>query len=164
MTSSSDSTATDERNLVTRYFLRRLAIARHRVPTRKLGTQYTDALLETILIFVGLPLLGVASLIWIPSLRWAPNTIAKWFGYSPWGCVIVIGILSVAIGRLWIGKRFEKYREDRSVYTQFASEKDSRIVAWQKFIVFVVCAIVLPFLAMYITFGNQVITRAFELH
>jgi hypothetical protein len=68
----------------------------------------------------------------------------------------------VAIGHLWIGRRFEKYREDRSLCTQFASEKDSRIVAWQRFIVFVVCAIVLPLLAMYITFGNQVITRAFD--
>jgi hypothetical protein len=87
MTSPSDSTAPDKRDFVTRYFLRRLAIARHRVPTRKLGTQYTDALLETILIFVGLPMLGVASLILIPSLRWAPNTIAKWIAYSPWGVV-----------------------------------------------------------------------------
>jgi hypothetical protein len=110
-----------------------------------------------------MPMLGIASLILIPSSRWAANTIAKWFGYSPWGGVIIIMILSIAVGHLWIGKRFEKYREDRSVYAQFASEKDSRIVAWQKFIVFVVCAIVLPFLAMYITFGNQVITRAFEL-
>jgi len=110
---SSDAPATDKRDFVTRYFLRRLAIARHRVPTRKLGTQYTDALLETILIFVGLPMLGIASLILIPSLRWAPNTIAKWFGYSPWSGVIFIGILSVAVGRVWIGKRFEKYREDR---------------------------------------------------
>jgi hypothetical protein len=164
MTSPSDPTATDKRDFVTRYFLRRLAIARHRVPTRKLGTQYTDALLETILIFVAMPMLGLASLILIPSLRWAPNTIAKWFGYSPWGGVIIIGILSLVAGRLWFGKRFEKYREDRSVYPLYASKKDSRIVAWQRFIVFVVCGIVLPFLAIYITFGNQVITRAFDLH
>jgi hypothetical protein len=162
MTSPSDSTAPDKRDFVTRYFLRRLAIARHRVPTRKLGRQYTDALLETILIFVGLPMLGVGSLILIPSLRWAPNTIAQWIAYSPWGVAIVIGILSVAVGRLWIGRRLDKYREDRSIYTQFASEKDSRIVAWQRFIVFVVCAIVLPLLAMYVTFGNQVIKRAFD--
>jgi hypothetical protein len=163
MTLQNEPGATDKRDFVTRYFLRRLAIARHRVPTRKSGNQNTDALLETILIFVGVPILGVASLILIPSLRWAPNTIAKWFGYSPWGGVIIICILSVVVGRLWIGKRFEKYREDRFVYTQFASERDARIVAWQRFIVFVVCGIVLPFLAMYITFGNQVITRAFEL-
>jgi hypothetical protein len=99
----------------------------------------------------------------IPSLRWAPKTIAKWTSVSPWGDLFAICILSLLVGRIWLGKRFEKYREDRSVYTQFSSEKDSRIVAWQKFIAFAVCAIVLPFLAMYITFGNQVITRAFEL-
>jgi hypothetical protein len=163
MTSPSDPTATDKRDFVIRYFLRRLAIARHRVPTRKLGTQYTDAFLETILIFVSMPMMGVASFILILSLRWAPNTIAKWFGYSPWAGVIIIGILSWVVGRLWVGKRFEKYREDRCVYTQYASEKDSQIVAWQRFIVFFVCAIVLPFLAMLVTFGTQILTKAFDL-
>jgi hypothetical protein len=163
MTSPSDPTATDKRDFVTRYFLRRLAIARHKSPPRTLGTQYTDALLETILIFVSMPMVSALSVVVILSLRWAPNTVAKWFGFSPWGGVAVIGILSVSVGHLWIGRRFKKCREDRSIYTQFASEKDSRIVAWQRFIVFVVGGIVLPFLAMYITFGNQVITRAFEL-
>ena len=47
--------------------------------------------------------------------------------------------------------------------SQFNSARDSKIAYWQRTVVFFVCAIVLPLLAMYITFGNQVITRAFEL-
>jgi hypothetical protein len=163
MTSPEDPNATGMRDFVTRYFLRRLAIARQSASMRRPETQYTDALLETILIFVGMPMLGVTSVILITSLRWAPNAIAKWFGYWPRGGVIILSILSIVVGRLWLRKRFEKYREDRAIYKQFASEKDSRIVAWQRFIVFLVCAIILPFLGLYLTFGNQVITRAFDL-
>jgi succinate dehydrogenase/fumarate reductase cytochrome b subunit len=158
-----DANSSGGPDFIARYFLRRLAMAHRESPSRKPSIQYSNALLETILIFVGLPMLGIASLILIPSLRWAPNTTAKWLSASPWGDVLVVGILSLVVGHLCFGKRFKKYREDRSAYTQFASTRDARIVFWQRFIVFIICAVVLPLLAMLVTFGKQVITRAFDL-
>jgi hypothetical protein len=151
-------------DFIARYFLRRLAIAHRASPTRKLSIQYTNALLETILIFVGLPMLGVASVVLIPSIRWAPNTIAKWFGLSPRVALFVLWILSLVVGYWWLGKRLKKYRQDRSTYMQFASEKDTQIAFWQKVGVLLACGIVLPILALLVTFGTQVFTRAFDLH
>jgi hypothetical protein len=150
-------------DFIARYFLRRLALAHRAAPARKSSIQYLNALLETILIFVGLPMLGLASLILIPSLRWAPNTIANFFGLSPRLGLIILCVLSLVVGHWWLGNRLNKYREDRTVYSQFDTVKDSRIVFWQKFGVSLVCGIVLPLLAMFVTFGTQVITKAFDL-
>jgi len=158
-----DSTHSERPNFIARYFLRRLAIAHRASPTRKPSIQYTNALLDTILIFVGLPMLGFASLILIPSLRWAPNTIARWFGLSPRLGLLALWILSLLAGHWWLGKQLKKYREDRSEYLQFATEKDAQIAFWQKTAVLLVCGIVLPLLAMFVTFGQQVITKAFDL-
>jgi hypothetical protein len=152
-----------EVDFIARYFLRRLAKAHRESPTRKPSIQYTNALVETILIFVGFPMLGLASLILIPSIRWAPNTIAKWFGLSPRIGLIILCILSLVVGHWWLGQRLKKYREDRSVYLQFNTEKDTQIAFWQKVSVILVCGIVFPLLAMLVTFGTQVITRAFDL-
>jgi hypothetical protein len=147
---------------ITRYFLRRLAMAHRESPSRKRSIQYTNALLETILAFVGMPLIGLASLVLIPSLRWAPNTLAKWSSISHFGLAIIFSIVSLVIGHLWFGHRFKKYRDDRSAYLQLSTDRDFKIASWQKTTVFLSCGIVLPLLAMYITFGNEVITRAFD--
>ena len=88
----------ERRDFIARYFLRRLAMAHRASPSRKPSIQYTHALLETILIFVGMPMLGLASFVLIPSLRWAPDTIAKWFGFSPRGGLIILYVLSLIIG------------------------------------------------------------------
>jgi hypothetical protein len=163
MTLPSDPTATDKHDFVTRYFLRRLAMAHRESPSRKPSIQHTNALVETILVFVGMPVAAVASLILIPSLRWAPQILPKWTSVSQLGLALMLWILSVIVGHLWLGRKFKKYRNDRSAYLQFDSARDSKIASWQRTVVFFVCAIVLPLLAMYITFGNQVATRAFEL-
>ena len=65
--------AVEKPDFIARYFLRRLAMAYRESPSRKPSIQYTNALLETILIFIGLPMMGLASLVLIPSLRWAPE-------------------------------------------------------------------------------------------
>jgi hypothetical protein len=72
-------------------------------------------------------------------------------------------VLSLVIGHWWLGPRLKKYREDRSAYLQFDTERDTRIAFWQKVSATLVCVIVRPFLALLVTFGTQVITRAFDL-
>jgi hypothetical protein len=159
----SNPTAAEKPDLIARYFLRRLAMAHRESPNRKAWIQHNNALVETIFVFVGMPVIAVASLILIPCLRWAPQIFPKWTRFSQLGLALMLWILSVIIGHIWLGRKFKKYRGDRSAYFQFNSARDSKIASWQRTVVFFVCAIVLPLLAMYITYGNQVITRAFEL-
>jgi hypothetical protein len=164
MTLPGNPTGTEKPDLIARYFLRRLAMAHRESPSRKPSIQYTNALVETILIFVGLPMIALASIVLIPNLRWVSQILPKGSRFPQLGFAIILWTLSVVIGHLWLGPRVKKYRQDRSAFTEFASTRDARIVSWQRFIVFTVCAIVLPFLAMLFTFGTQVITRAFELN
>jgi len=149
-------------DFITRYFLRRLAMAHRESPNRKPSIQHINALVETILIFVGMPVVVLASLILIPSLRWAPQIFPKWTSFSQLGFAPMLWIFSVIIGHLWLGRKFKKYQDDRSAYLQFNSARDSKIASRQRTMVFCVCAIVLPLLAMYVTFGNEVITKAFD--
>jgi hypothetical protein len=139
-------------DFIARYFLRRLAMAHRQSPSRKPSIQYTNAFVETILIFVGMPVIGLTSIALLSSLRWAPQILPKGHGFSQLGVAIIIWTLSVIIGHLWLGPRLKKYREDRSAYSEFASTRDARIVSWQRFIVFIVCAIVLPLLTLFVTF------------
>jgi hypothetical protein len=157
-----DANSSGESDFITRYFLRRLAMAHRESPNRKPSIQYTNALVETILVFIGMPMIAFASLVFIPSLHWAPQIVPKWTRYSQLEFALMLWILSVIIGHIWLGRKFKKYQDDRSAYLQFNSARDSKIASRQRFIVFIICAIVLPLLAMLVTFGKQVITRAFE--
>jgi hypothetical protein len=147
---------------IARYYLRRLAMAHRESPSRRLSIQHINALVETILVFVGMPVVALASLILIPSLRWAPQIFPTWTSFSQLGFALMLWILSVIIGHIWLGRKLRKYRDDRSAYLEFNSARDARIASWQRTVVFFVCAIVLPLLAMYITFGSEVITKAFN--
>jgi hypothetical protein len=155
--------AAEKPDVIARYFLRRLAMAHRQSPNRKAWIQYNDALVATITLFVGMPVIAVASLILIPCLRWAPQIFPKWTRFSQLGLALMLWIPSVIIGHIWLGRKLKEYRADRTAYFQFNSARDSQIASWQRIVVFFVCAIVLPLLALYITFGNQVITRAFDL-
>lgn len=159
----SNPTAAEKPDFIARYFLRRLAMAHRESPRRKPSIQYTNALVETILIFVGMPVIGLASVLLITSLRWGPLILTKSPGFSQLGGAAILWLFSVIVGHIWLGHRFKKYREDRSAFLQLNTAKDFRIASWQKATVFLACGILLPVLAMYITFGNQAITRAFEL-
>jgi hypothetical protein len=152
--------STERPGVIARYFFRRLALA-HRV-SDKPSVQYNTALVETILVFVGFPFIGLVSFVLILSLRWAQETVAKWFGLSPRVGMILIVVFALVLGHWLLTKRLAQYRDDRIIYLRFATDSDRRIVFWQKFIVICVCVFVIPFLALLVTFGTQVITRAFD--
>ena len=151
---------TKQPDVIARYFLRRFALAQRK--SDKPSVQFNNALADTIGVFVVFPIIGFASFILILSHRWAPNTIAKWFGLSPQVEMIAIAILSMVGGYWGLNKRLKQYRDDRTTYLSFATELDRRIVIWQKLIVFAVCAMLVPFLSLLVTFGTQVITKAFD--
>jgi hypothetical protein len=155
-----NSDSTMELDVIARYFLRRLALAH--LKSHKPSVQYNNALADTIGVFVAFPVVGFASFVVILSLRWAPSTIAKWFGLSPRIWMIAVVVLSMFGGHWWLNKRLTRYREDRTLYLSFSSDSDRRIVFWQRLTVFATCAVLVPFLALVVTFGTQVITRAFN--
>ena len=137
-------------DFIARYFLRRLAMAHRERPDRKPRIQYTNAFVETILIFVAMPMGGLASVALLAILRWAPQVLPKGFGFSQMGAALALWSLSVVVGYLWLGPRLKKYREDPSAYIEFATTRDARVASWQRFIVFTICAIVLPLLILYV--------------
>jgi hypothetical protein len=155
-----NSDSATELDVIARYFLRRLALAH--LKSHKPSVQYNNALADTIGVFVAFPVVGFASSVLILSLRWAPHTIAKWFGLSPRIWMIAIVVLSMLGGHRWLNKRLTRYREDRTLYLNFSSDSDRRIVFWQTLTVFAICAMLIPFLALVATFGTQVITTAFD--
>jgi hypothetical protein len=96
-------------DFIARYFLRRLAMAHHESPSRKPSIQHINALVDTILVFVGMPVIALASLLLIPSLRWAPQIFPKWTSFSQLGLALILWIVSVIIGHIWLGRKFKKY-------------------------------------------------------
>jgi hypothetical protein len=110
--------STERLDVIARYFFRPLALA-HR-DSDKPSVQYNSALVETILVFVGLPLIGLASFVLILSLRWAPTSVAKWFGLSPRIGMFVIVVFALVVGHCWLGNKFTQYRDDRTIYLGFA--------------------------------------------
>jgi hypothetical protein len=68
-------------DLITRYFLRRLAISRRKQPHASKNASYRDALVEVILVVLGLPSVAIMSFFGIATMRWwEPVMSAKW----PW--------------------------------------------------------------------------------
>lgn len=98
---------TKQPDIIARYFLRRFALAQRKPD--KPSVQFNNALADTIGVFVVFPIIGLASFILILSHRWAPNTIAKWFGLSPQVGMIAIVILSMVGGYWGLNKRLKQY-------------------------------------------------------
>jgi hypothetical protein len=136
-------------DLITRYFLRRLAISRRKLQNASQNASYRDALLDVILVVLGLPGIALLSFVGISTRRWwEPIGSAKW----PWLSfpVSALGIWAVAVifGHLWLGRRFRQYRDDPTPCLEFASDKDRRIAFWAKLSVITVCGLIVPWLGI----------------
>ena len=137
-------------DFIARYFLRRLAMAHRASPNRKLSIQYNSAFADTIFLVVCLPMIAFVSVVGLSSLRWAPQIATNGPHISRLSLGLVLWTLSVLIGYLWLRPRLKKYKDDRSAFTEFASARDARIASWQRHIAFIVCAIVLPLLTLFV--------------
>ena len=136
--------------MATRYFLRRLAIARRKKHASSSGP-YQEALVEVILVVLGLPAVGVLSFVGLSSLTWWEVNVDKrwpWLSFRLMG--IVLWVLALLVGHWWFGKRFSRYRLDPSVHLAFDTERDRHIIFWQKFAALVVCGLVMPWLGILV--------------
>jgi hypothetical protein len=140
-------------DLITVYFLRRLAIARRKMPYSSPSAIYKDALFDVILVVLGLPGIALLTFIGITTIRWwGPTVSSKW----PWLSFPVgalgIWVLAILFGHMWLGRRFDKFRSDPTPCLDFASDKDRYIAFWVKFSVVTVCGLVVPWIAIAIDY------------
>jgi hypothetical protein len=135
-------------DFIDRYFLRRLAEEYHENPKWELSAHYRNAFVETVFIFVVMPVLGVAAFILIAGLAWSAPLFAKDLG-SGYPVLIIIAIGAAFLGRALFKRKLSKYRNDTTTWMPFNTEKDRRIIGGQKFLVFLVL-ILMPFLAIMV--------------
>src|ERR1700677_2241914 len=88
--------------VVVRYFLRRLAMAHRK--SAKPRVQYANALAETVLVFVALPIAGITSFFLVISAKWGANPIIETLGIAPQIGGIVFGALAMLVGYLLLNK------------------------------------------------------------
>ena len=142
-------------DVITRYFLRRLAISRRELEDASQDASYKDALMEVILVVLGFPSVALLSFVGISTMGWwEPIVSAKW----PWLSFKVVGLglwaVSVILGHQWLGRRFRQYRDDPAPCLEFASDKDRRAAFRLKFSVITVCGLIIPWLGIAI---NQMV-------
>lgn len=136
-----------------RYFVRRFALAR-RMPTSSTATAFSNALFEVTLVAVALPCLAVYSCVLVTSLKWAPNLTRAHPNFSPKLVGLVIGFLAAGAGHAWFRRRFRRFLQPPDVWVDFDTERDRRIVFWQKLIILSICGAVIPVLAVIVTFSS----------
>lgn len=141
-------TSASESDAISRYFLRRLAIATHKEHVSA-STPYYEALVEVILVFMALPAIAVFSFVSLSTMKWwRPIMEEQWPWLSAKAGGLTIGFLTLLISYFWLGKRFGRYRFERPAMVEFDTDRDRRIAYWQKFIVVVLCGLVAPWLGI----------------
>ena len=133
--------------VVGRYFLRRLALAHRK--SNKPRVQYANALAETIFVFVGLPIAGFTCFVLVINAKRAPAPILDVLGVALQGGQLFFGVVAMLVGYLLLNKRMKKYvDESPTCYLPFSSDKDARIVFWQRIGALIAFGIVPTFLAI----------------
>ena len=140
---------------ITRYFLRRLAIARRKHKSDPTAA-FNEAKVETILVFLGAPAIAILSAIVIGSLRWLTPAQAARYPLPPkFLIVIAIWVPCAVVGNWWLNRRFKKFKEDPSPCFEFASNQDQIWATSQKIAMLTICGIGIPMLAFVFAFWGR---------
>jgi len=135
---------------LTLYFLRRLALA-HKDGKNDEATSYSSALFEATIVSVIAPFGAIFSSLLLSSLKWAPDLDSKWSRSSLKLTEVMVGLLFMALGGIWLNRRFKQYRNNPAAWSRFATEEDYRLVFWQKIAIMTTCAVIVPILAFAAT-------------
>jgi hypothetical protein len=135
--------------MITRYFLRRLAIARRDPRLSSPNARYKSALVEVILVVLGLPGIALLSFVAISTIRlWRPIVGTRLALHPFTWPALALWVSAIILGHRWFGRRFERYRDDSTSSLEFASEKDGRIAFWTKLGMIILCGVVIPWLGI----------------
>lgn len=150
MTSTQKQLHLDQLSWVTRYFLRRLALARRDL-NKSEAAAYSSAVFEVTLVTVVMPCLAIFSCVAMTSLKWAPTFAREYPGFSPKIAGLAVAFLVFGIGNIWFRVRLGRHRAVLSLWAYFDSPEDRRVVFWQKVLIVALCGAVVPLLAVVAT-------------
>jgi len=121
------------------------------------SVSYSAAKVETILLVLLMPAIAVVSVTGIGALRFfTPSQVAAAHLPSKLFFAIAICSLCAVVGNLWLDPRLRKYRLDPSPCLPFDTERDRNVAGWQKALTIVTCGLVLPLLAVVVTFWRYI--------
>lgn len=136
---------------LTIYFLRRMAKARYRDPEQSLFVAFHRAVAESALVFVLFPLSAILSGAGILSMKLAPHWLNIFMGWFQWNkglLAIAFVALPFAFSCVLLARHFRTFRENADALIAYDTERDRLLVFRQKFWAFVVCALLMPNLAL----------------
>lgn len=136
--------------ILTRYFLRRYALAR-RDPSNVVP--YFTALVEVIVVALAFPFAALYSVLVIASLRWSllsRGQINRMVTLDFW---IPVSLVVLALGILLLWRKFSRYRLDPAICADFDSERDRKIIFWQRTACIAIFGGVIPVLAFVVAYG-----------
>jgi len=146
-------------DVITRYFLRRFAQARRNPKNATSWVPYWNAALETSYLFIALPFAALFAIVLITSLRW-PLVSRMTYNYlGTWPTYLILALVFFALGNFFLIKKFRKYQLNPAICAEFDSERDREIIFRQKTVGFVLAAIVIPLVALVVTFWPAISGR-----
>lgn len=142
----------NEADMVTRYFLRWLAVE-HRKKHVGPHTPYRNAMMEVIGQFIMAPIFGILGFVGLATLKWwAKTPSGDWIANSKYTVVLIILIFSILIGRNIFKSKLGRYKDDPDAPYIFDSERDARVAEWQRKAVYYFCGGVMPCLGLLVTY------------
>ena len=140
---------TDQPGIIARYFLRRLALAHRK--SNKQRVQYANALAETVLVFLGLPIAGFISFILVVTAKRTPTSIDKVLSTAPQFEQLIFGVVVMLVGYVLLNKKMKEYVDaDSTCYERFSTDKDAKIVFWQRIGALIIFGILPAFLGLLV--------------
>jgi len=145
---------TEQFDFVTRYFLRRLALARREHGAARPMVPHREAKVDAILVFVAMPAIALISCAGIVSLHWmSPAQISGVHLPPKLEFAVVLWAVLAIVGNLLFSRRFVRFLDDPSPSFSFDTERDCHIARWQKGIAIVSAGVIVPvlsFLTLYL--------------
>jgi len=136
---------------MTVYFLRRLAFARRKRGCTDPSIPHSEALVELGMVVFVAPTLAVLLLLTLATLKLWAHRIQ--LSEIPFKASVVAGvILLLVFARHLLARRYKAYLDDPTPSLQFDTERDRRIVFWQKLVIVPLGCIVASWLGILVTY------------
>lgn len=111
------------------------------------------AIVEVMVVVILAPMIAALSFVGLSTMKWwVLGTSSSWVLASKYALVIVMFCMALFGGRWWLRRKFAKCIADTDVCLTFDTERDRRIVYWQKFSILVICGMIIPWLGLAVMY------------